>query len=607
MCGIVGYTGRQAAAPLLLQGLQQLEYRGYDSAGLAVQQPGGLAVAKTSGRIASLAEQTDGGAALPGVCGIGHTRWATHGAPTRQNAHPQLSGDGRFAVVHNGIIENYLALRQELEGEGIRFRSQTDTEVIAHLIQKYHRGDLLAAVRQAVDRLQGSYALGVLWADAPGVVVAARRASPLILGLGQGENFFASDVTALVAHTRQVLPLEDGELALLTPDQVRVFGPSGEPVCREPQRVDWSLEQAEKGGFAHFMLKETMEQPAALRAALAPRLDRGRLQPDAGFSLPELRQLRRICITACGSSYYAGCAGRYSLEALCRLPVEVELASELRYDLPRLGPDTLVILLSQSGETADTLAALREVRRQGARTLAIVNVVGSSLAVQADHTLYTWAGPEIAVATTKGYTTQLGVLYWFALYAAQALGRIGPEEAARLAGELEALPRKLEQTLALAPRMEQLAPLYSARPSVFYIGRSADYAAALEGALKMKEVAYLHAEAYPAGELKHGTIALVEPGQPVVALCCGRRIAEKTLNNLLELKARGARVLALTLEDLRGLLAPAEDLVCLPETDPLFQPLLEVPPLQLLAYYAARARGCDIDKPRNLAKSVTVE
>ena len=608
MCGIVGFTGKQNAAPILLEGLKKLEYRGYDSAGIAVEQDGVISVSKVSGRIANLCEKTEDGKTLPGFSGIGHTRWATHGAPTDANAHPHMSCDGRFSVVHNGIVENYMALREELTANGYTFSSQTDTEVIVHLIEMYYHGDFKEAVMQATSRLTGSYALGVLCADCPGKIIAVREASPLILGIGVGENFFASDVTALVAYTRNALYLDDGEFAELTSESITVYDCTGAVIHKPVSRITWSIEAAEKGGYEHFMLKEIMEQPRAVKAALAPRVHENHVQlDDFSFTADELRSIRKIVITACGSAYYAGCAGKYAIEKLCHIPVDVQLASELRYGEPQIDSDTLLIVLSQSGETADTIAAMKECQSLGARTLAIVNVVGSTIAKLADHTLYTWAGPEIAVATTKGYTTQLSVLYLFAVYAAHTMELLPEQEYVRLIGELQAIPQKIQQALDMNTALPQLAKKYNSGHSVFYIGRNTDYAVALEGALKMKEISYIHAEAYAAGELKHGTIALIDEGQSVIAICCNSRIAEKTMSNIVEVKARGAQVLALAVKGNRAVLAQADDVIYIPDLDPLFQAVVEIVPLQLLAYYVAKENGCDIDKPKNLAKSVTVE
>ena len=608
MCGIVGFTGKQNAAPVLLEGLKKLEYRGYDSAGIAVLDHDAITVAKVSGRIANLCEKTQDGTALSGHTGIGHTRWATHGAPTDINAHPHVSNNGRFSVVHNGIIENYLELRDELTKKGYRFDSQTDTEVIVHLLELYDSGDFKETVMKATARLTGSYALGILCADCPGSIFAVREASPLILGIGVGENYFASDVTALVSHTRNAIYLEAGEFAQLSAEGIVVFNYSGSPVHKEVSRITWSVEAAEKGGYEHFMLKEIMEQPRAIEATITPRLRDGMIHlDDFNFSREELRGIQKIVITACGSAYYAGVAGKYAIEKLCRIPVVVELASELRYSDPQIDEHTLLIVLSQSGETADTIAAMKECQRRGARSLAVVNVVGSTIAKLADHTLYTWAGPEIAVATTKGYTTQLTVLYLFALYASQRLGTLDQGTYNGLLNELCTLPKKLQQVLDMNPGLPKLAEKYKGRGSVFFIGRNTDYAAAMEGALKLKEISYIHAEAYAAGELKHGTIALIDEGQPVIALCCNEKIAEKTVNNIVEVKARGAKVLALANRGNRSILSQADDVIFIPVVDTLFSTVIEIVPLQLFAYYTAKTLGCDIDKPKNLAKSVTVE
>ena len=608
MCGIVGFTGKQSAAPVLLAGLKKLEYRGYDSAGIAVENDGLISVSKVSGRIANLCEKTKDGALLPGCAGIGHTRWATHGAPTDINAHPHISNDRRFTVVHNGIIENYMALREELIEKGYHFESQTDTEVVVHLLEMYDSGDFKETVMRTTARLEGSYALGILCADCPGTIYAVREASPLILGVGVGENFFASDVTALVAYTRNAIYLDDGEFAALTPNGISVFDCTGAPIRKEVSRITWSIEAAEKGGYDHFMLKEIMEQPRAVKAALTPRLQEGRIHLDGfDYSPEELREIRKVVITACGSAYYAGCAGKYAIEKLCRLPVVVELASELRYSDPQIDSSTLLIVLSQSGETADTIAAMKECQKRGAKTLAVVNVVGSTIAKLADHTLYTWAGPEIAVATTKGYTTQLTVLYLFALYTAEKLALVSEEDYHRLLSQLQGLPKQMQQVLDMNTTIPRLAEKYKHSASVFFIGRNTDYSVALEGALKLKEISYIHAEAYAAGELKHGTIALIDEGQPVVALCCNEMIAEKTMNNIIEVKARGAKVLAVAEKGNRAILSQADDVIYIPHVEPLFSAAVEVVPLQLLAYYTAKEKGCDIDKPKNLAKSVTVE
>ncbi|MBR6903216.1 MAG: glutamine--fructose-6-phosphate transaminase (isomerizing) [Clostridia bacterium] len=607
MCGIVGFTGAQEAAPILLEGLKKLEYRGYDSAGIAVMDGNSISVNKVTGRIANLCEKTDDGKAVKGGTGIGHTRWATHGAPTSENAHPHLSNDGKFAVVHNGIIENYMLLREKLICEGYNFESETDTEVIVHLIEKYYKGNVREALIKTTNKLRGSYALGVICAENPGTLYAAREASPLILGLGTDENYFASDVTALVAHTRNVIYLEDGEFAELSADSIKVFDCLGTEINKKVVRVMWDVQAAEKGGYEHFMMKEIKEQPAAVKATIAPRIKDGKVVFDElDITADKLKSINKILITACGSAYYAGCAGKYALEKLCNIPVSLELASELRYSEPIIDEHTLLIVISQSGETADTIAAMKECRQKGAAVIAIVNVVGSTVAKLADFTVYTWAGPEIAVATTKGYTTQVTVLYLLSICFADKLGYL-KEDYAKCVKSVQSLPRFIQQAIDMNPQIETLAKKYHSSKALFFIGRNTDYAVSLEGALKMKEISYLHSEAYAAGELKHGTIALIEEHQPVIALCCNENIMEKTLSNIVEVKARGAEVLALTFKNNTKILSVADDLMFIPEIDPIFSGVVEIVPLQLLAYFVAKENGCDIDKPKNLAKSVTVE
>ena len=609
MCGIVGFTGARQAGPILLEGLRRLEYRGYDSAGVAVQDDGGqIRAVKASGRLEHLCTMTREGAAVPGTCGIGHTRWATHGAPTTMNAHPHLSNDGRFAIVHNGIIENYAELREELKARGFVFHSETDTEVVVHLLDMYYDGDLKKAVIRTTARLEGSYSLGVLCAEKPGELIAVKCASPLVLGVGAGENFFASDITALLPYTRTVVELEDGEFADLTPEGMHFFESAGKEIQKTPTRVVWSMEAAEKGGYEHFMLKEIMEQPRALKATIEPRIREGRIQLE-GFALTkeELQGIRRVVITACGSAYHAGCVGRYVMEELTRIPVEVDIASELRYRHPIIDEHTLVIVISQSGETADTIAALKECKNLGARTLAIVNVVGSTVAKLAHSVLYTWAGPEIAVATTKGSTTQLAVLTLLAGYMAGELGRLDETRYAQLVEGIAALPERSQRAIDLNRRMETLAQKYHSTDSLFFIGRNLDYAVAMEASLKLKEISYIHSEAYAAGELKHGTIALIDQGRLVVALACHTALFDKLMSNVKEVKARGARVLGVVQEGEHRIFAEADDALLVPQTDPLLLPIPEIIPLQLFAYYVAKAKGCDIDKPKNLAKSVTVE
>ncbi len=545
---------------------------------------------------------------MPGSCGIGHTRWATHGAATDVNAHPHISSDGRFAIIHNGIIENFAELREELTAGGYRFLSQTDTEVVAALLQKNYRGDFKEAVLRTVSRLSGAYSLGIACSDFPDTLYAVKEASPMVLGYGIGENLFASDVTAIVSHTRNVVYLDEGELAELTPEKITIFDAVGRTVEKPVIRINWDIEAAEKGGFDHFMLKEIMEQPAAVKAAIAPRIKDGEIKlDDFSLSAEELSDINKIVITACGSAYYAGCSGKYAIEKLTRIPVEVQLASELRYSDPLIDSHTLLIVLSQSGETADTIAAMKECRERGARTLAIVNVVGSTVARLADSVLYTWAGPEIAVATTKGYTTQLAVLYLFALYAGRIIGRVGDGEYRSLLLTLENLPRLMQDAIDMNHGVSRLAKKYFLSRSIFFIGRNTDWAVALEGALKMKEISYIHAESYAAGELKHGTIALIEDGTPVIAVCCNEALLEKTISNILEVKARGARVLAVSCVGNRKVISQANDFIFVPDIPAIFSAAVAVVPLQLLAYHVARENGCDIDKPKNLAKSVTVE
>ena len=608
MCGIVGYIGARNAAPVLLEGLRKLEYRGYDSAGIALLSEGEISISKVTGRVENLCEMTGNGKNIPGNLGIGHTRWATHGAPTDTNAHPHLSNDGIFAVVHNGIIENYMDLQEELMKDGYRFESETDTEVIVHLLEKYYSGDLKRAVMMAAARLQGSYALGIVCTKEPEKIYVVREASPLILGVGIGENFFASDVTALVANTRNAIYLDDGEFAEIRKDAIQVYDPAGRTVNKAITRITWDVKAAEKGGYEHFMLKEIIEQPGAVEATISPRIRNGEVVlDDVKFSEEEIKSINKIVITACGSAYYAGCAGKKTIESLCRIPVQVELASELRYDDPLIDEHTLLIVVSQSGETADTIAAMKECKRRGARTLAIVNVVSSTIAKLADDTIYTWAGPEIAVATTKGYTTQVAVLYLFAVFAARKAGKISDEENKNLIQKIKTLPNLMQQALDMNSGIANLAGKYANSESMFFIGRNTDYAVALEGALKLKEISYIHAECYAAGELKHGTIALISEHQPVVAICCNESITEKTMSNIVEVKARGAEVLTLAVKGDRKVVSLADDMIFIPSVDAIFSAVVIVVPLQLFAYYIAKENNCDIDKPKNLAKSVTVE
>lgn len=610
MCGIVGFVGKEPAAPILLDGLSRLEYRGYDSAGVAVYSPAeGLQVSKARGRLQVLSDQVHGGADLSGTIGVGHTRWATHGEPSDINAHPQVSRSGRIVVVHNGIIENYVKLKEFLTFHGVHFVSDTDTEVVAHLIEYFYNGDLLEAVGRVLHRIEGAYALGILCADNPDEIIAVRKDAPLILGYGQDCNLLASDVTALIRHTRDVTYLEDGDVAVLRAGDVQIYNSLLQPVERPHSHVDWEISAAEKGGYEHFMLKEIHEQPRAVRDTISPRIQDGRIVLD-NFSLTkeEVRNMDRLYIIACGSSYHVGMVGKYVLERLLRRPVEVTLASEFRYSSPIVTEHTLAIVISQSGETVDTLAAMREARRLGARALAIVNVVGSTIARESDDVLYTHAGPEIAVATTKAYSTQLALVDLLALYLADLLGTITQEEYTEILTELQKLPEKLESILSDQEKIQYYASLYFNNPTVFFIGRNVDYAVGLEGALKLKEISYIHSEAYAAGELKHGPISLIEDGTLVVALAGWNALFDKLMSNVVEVKARGADVLGVATqtnaEELRKTVSSA---IVIPDTHPLLLPSLEVVPLQLFAYYVALMRGCDIDKPRNLAKSVTVE
>ena len=608
MCGIVGFTGSTQAAPVLIAVLRRLEYRGYDSAGVAVHDGERIEMVKASGSVAHLAELTENGNALRGVCGIAHTRWATHGAPTDTNAHPHLSEHGLFAVIHNGIIENFAALRSELEAEGYVFASETDTEVVAHLLEKYYDGDLKRTVMRTASRLEGSYVLGVLCAAEPGRLFCVKEAGPLILGLGVGENYFASDVTALVSRTKNVIYMEDGEFAELTPEQITVYDRTGREITKTVSHVVWDIEAAEKGGYEHFMMKEIMEQPRAVKNTVEPRIRGGRIVfEDFALTREELESYNRIVITACGSAYHAGVVGRYVIESLCRVSVECALASELRYSDPIIDSHTLLIVISQSGETADTIAAMRECMARGARSLAIVNVVGSTIARLADSVIYTHAGPEIAVATTKGYTTQLAALYLFAVWAAELLGKIDAERYSQLVESIRSLPRMVQRAIDLNVHVKYLSERWHQLQSLFFIGRNIDYAAAMEGSLKLKEISYIHSEAYAAGELKHGTIALIDEKRLVVALCCQDALFDKMVSNIQEVKARGAKVLGVAPEGNRRIFAEADDVLYSPKCEPLFAALPEIVPLQLFAYHIARENGCDIDKPRNLAKSVTVE
>ena len=614
MCGIVGFIGQEQAAPILLDGLAHLEYRGYDSAGVAViSAQGKLQVEKAVGRLKVLSEQIHGGADLEGCIGLGHTRWATHGAPNIINSHPHVSENGKFAVIHNGIIENYVEIKEFLIGQGIQFKSETDTEVVAQLLEFYYNEchDFLEAVGRVLRRIEGAYALGMLCADCPDCIIAARKDAPLLLGYGKGCNFLASDVTAIIKHTRDVAYMEDGEVAVLTREGIEVYDSLEQKVEKKHFTIDWEVSAAEKGGYQHFMLKEIMEQPEALRRAISPRIKDGRvIFDDLKLPVEKMREFTRIFIVACGSSYHVGMIGKYNLEHLLRRNVEVVLASEFRYSDPIVDDKSLVIVISQSGETLDTMAALREAKKRGGYILSIVNVVGSSIARESDDVLYTWAGPEIAVATTKAYSTQLAVLDMIGLAFGEVLGTVKKEEYDEAVAELQKLPEKMEQFLASesCEAIPKYASQYFNHNSVFFIGRNLDYALGLEGSLKLKEISYIHSEAYASGELKHGTISLIEDGTLVIALGTYAPLFDKAMSNVVEVKARGADVLALATESHRGEMAKTvENVITIPDTAQMLLPSLGVVPLQLLAYYIALQRGCDIDKPRNLAKSVTVE
>ena len=610
MCGIVGYIGKRDTQSVLIEGLKKLEYRGYDSAGIAVYTNNGLKITKATGRLANLEHKLED-APLVGSAGIGHTRWATHGKPSDVNSHPHTDHSKKFSVVHNGIVENYLELKDELISQGYEFVSETDTEVISHLLAREYNGDIVAAVQKAISYMRGAFALGVLTEYEPEKLVAVRQASPLVIGIGDGENFIGSDIPALLNYTRKVYILNDGEMAVLTKDAVELMTIEGNFISREMINVDWDAVTAEKGGFAHFMLKEIHEQPKAYRDTMLGRIDEsGRriVLPDLHLTEDKIRSINNVHIVACGTAYHAGLVGGSVIERLVRIPVMYDVASEYRYRSPIITPETLVIVVSQSGETADTLAALREAQANGAHVLAITNVVGSSIARDADDVINTLAGPEIAVASTKAYTSQLIAFYLFSLYLAQVRGTQTADEIAHIIAAMHALPEQVESMLANVDAIKAYAEHIAKHEDLFFIGRGLDYAVAMEGSLKLKEISYIHSEAYAAGELKHGTLALIEEGIPVIALATQESVLEKTVSNIKEVKARGADVLALTHEEhVAGLLKSVDQAFAIPKTLSILAPALSVVPLQLLAYYASLARGNDVDKPRNLAKSVTVE
>lgn len=608
MCGIVGYIGKNQAAPILLDGLSKLEYRGYDSAGIAVFNNNEIEVAKAKGRLAVLSEKTDNGNKVKGTMGIGHTRWATHGEPSDINSHPHLSMSGRFAVVHNGIIENYISLKKKLIDKGFEFISETDTEVIAHLFEYYYTGDILDTMVKVINRMEGSYALGVLCSDYPDSFIAVRKSSPLIVGIGEGENFIASDVTAILKHTRNIYRLEDNEIVVLKRNSVTVYNKDKEEIKKEMFTVDWDVSAAEKGGYEHFMMKEIEEQPKAIRDTINPRIKDGKIVlDDISLTTEDIKNINKIYIVACGSAYHVGVVGKYVIEKLCRIPVEVQVASEFRYCDPIINKNDLVIVISQSGETADTLAALKEAKNHGARILSIVNVVGSAIANASDDVIYTWAGPEIAVATTKAYSTQLTVIYLIAGYMAEKLGMFTSGEYSQFINGLQSIPDKVAEILKSKEEVQYLASKFFNCHSIFFIGRNLDYAVSLEGSLKLKEISYIHSEAYAAGELKHGTISLIEDGTLVIALATGQELFDKTVSNVKEVKARGAVVMGVTTDKHDKMEEVADYTVKIPDINEVLLPSLSVIPLQLFGYYVASLKGCDIDKPRNLAKSVTVE
>ena len=608
MCGIVGYIGSKQAAPIILDGLSKLEYRGYDSAGIAVYDGSKIVTRKAIGRLKVLENLTKGGETMPGQAGIGHTRWATHGAPSDRNAHPHTNAGGTIAVVHNGIIENYIPLKKMLTEKGYQFASETDTEVLAHLMDYYYKGNPLEAVTKVLHRVEGSYALGILFADYPDEIYAARKDSPLIVGQNADGCFIASDVPAILKYTRNVYYMDNQEVVILQKGGLQFFSVDEEEVFKEPVTIDWDADAAEKAGYEHFMLKEMYEQPKTITDTISPRIINNDIViEELKMSDEELRGVKKIHIVACGSAYHTGVTGKYVLEGLARIPVEVDVASEFRYRDPILEEGSMVIVISQSGETADTLAALRESKERGFKVLAIVNVVGSSIAREADACLYTWAGPEIAVATTKAYSAQLAALYMLAMKLAKVKGTVDERRFSRLLTDLKRLPDQIERLLGQKEKIQHFANRYLGARDIFFIGRGIDYAISLEGSLKLKEISYIHSEAYAAGELKHGTISLIEDGTLVVAVSTQPALFQKTLSNIVEVKARGAFVMAVTSEDNKAIEKASDYVVYLPETDPYFTNSLAIIPLQLFAYYVAVGRGCDVDKPRNLAKSVTVE
>lgn len=608
MCGIVGYIGKKQAAPIILDGLAKLEYRGYDSAGMAVFDGEKINIKKSVGRLKVLENLTHGGETMPGVLGIGHTRWATHGAPSDENSHPHFNEDETIAVVHNGIIENYLALRKKMTDKGYHFRSETDTEVLAHLLDYYYKGNPLEAITKVLHRVSGSYALGIMFAEHPDEIFAVRKDSPLVVGQNEDGCFIASDVPAILKYTRTVTYVENQEIVRLREDHMHFYTVDEEEITKTPVTIDWDANAAEKGGYEHFMLKEMYEQPKTVSDTISPRIRGNEIViEELNMSDEEIKAIKKIHIVACGSAYHAGVTAKYVIEGLARIPVEVDVASEFRYRNPILEDGGLVIVISQSGETADSLAALRESKERGCKVLGIVNVVGSSIAREADNVMYTWAGPEIAVATTKAYSAQLVALYLLAIKFAQVKETIDEIEFDGMLEDLKRLPDQIELLLNNKERIQRFANRYIGAKDIFFIGRGIDYAIALEGSLKLKEISYIHSEAYAAGELKHGTISLIEDGTLVAAVSTQPGLFQKTISNMVEVKARGAFVLAVTCEGNKEIEKAADYVIYIPETNAYFANSLAIIPLQLFGYYVAVGKGCDVDKPRNLAKSVTVE
>lgn len=608
MCGIVGFVGKKEASPILVEGLSKLEYRGYDSAGVAVLDDGEIKVRKFKGRLKNLADDLEQ-SPLKGSMGIGHTRWATHGEPSDINSHPHTNENATISVVHNGIIENYIKLREWLKGKGYEFYSETDTEVIPNLVDYYYKGDLFEAVVKATSKMEGSYAIGVICKDEPDKIVAVRKDSPLIVGVGKEEYFIASDIPAVINHTREVYLLEDKEFVIMTRDGIEIKTEDGEVVDKDIYHVTWDVDAAEKGGYEDFMLKEIHEQPKAIKDTLTSRVIKNtKVQlDDIDFTKEELEAFDRVFIVACGTAYHAGLVGKTIIEKLAKIPVEVDIASEFRYRDPLITENSLLIVVSQSGETADTLAVLRDAKRIGARVLAITNVVGSSVSREAHHVVYTWAGPEIAVASTKAYETQLIAMYILGIYFGEIKGTIDNELSEALKEELMNLSEKVKEILTQKEKLQKYASKNYMDKDVFFLGRGLDYAVALEGSLKLKEISYIHSEAYAGGELKHGTIALIEDGTPIIALLTDEKLKDKMISNIREVVTRGAKILGIANEGDNEAKEVCDDVIYIPKTNALLTPVLSVVPLQLLAYYMAKQKGCDVDKPRNLAKSVTVE